>query len=350
MAENLSSLGLLMAGATSISNVIKDVGAKKVLERNEVIASTFWIRLFAALTFGIVLAFRAMNGLLPGIKPSGSAFFGVAGWEVSALVEWVVYLFIEVILVACNTIIMFRAIQITPLSVCIPYMSFTPVFLIVTDYVINGVIPAPPYWIGVFLIFVGSIVMHRELFSLGWLEPVKAIYRERGCLYMLIVGFVNSITNPIDAKLVKMTDAFAQAFAFGCGMVIFFTILSWARRAELGAVVRSVPLWAMLAGALEAIALIFQLASHNYLPVAITISIKRAGIILTVLLGWLIFKERDIGDKLIAASVMLAGAIIFYAKLTMTQGIILAIVTLIVMSIALFLTRKPTVAVTPEAI
>ena len=85
MAENLSSIGLLMAGATSISNVIKDVGAKKVLERNEVIASTFWIRLFAAITFGIVLAFRAMNGLLPAIKPSGWAVFGIDGWEVSPL-------------------------------------------------------------------------------------------------------------------------------------------------------------------------------------------------------------------------------------------------------------------------
>jgi uncharacterized membrane protein YdcZ (DUF606 family) len=165
---------------------------------------------------------------------------------------------------------------------------------------------------------------------------------------MLIVGFVNSLTNPIDAKLVKMTDAFTQAFAFGCGMVLFFTILSWARRAELGTVIRSVPWWAMLAGALEAIALTFQLASHNYLPVAITISIKRAGVILTVLLGWLIFKERDIGDKLIAAAVMLAGALIFYAKLSMTQGIIVAIVTMIAMSIALFLTRKPAVAA-PEA-
>ena len=165
---------------------------------------------------------------------------------------------------------------------------------------------------------------------------------------MLIVGFVNSITNPIDAKLVKMTDAFAQAFAFGCGMVLFFTILSLARRAELGAVVRSVPWWAILAGALEAIALTFQLASHNYLPVAITISIKRAGIILTVLLGWLIFKERDIGDKLIAASVMLAGALIFYAKLSMTAGIAVAIATMIAMAIALFVTRKPTVAATPD--
>ena len=340
MTENLSSLGLLMAGATSISNVIKDVSAKKVLERHEVIASTFWIRLFAAITFGIVLAFRAFSGLLPAIKPAAGPLFGVEGWDASSLLTWMVYLTIEVLMVACNTIIMFRAIQITPISVCMPYISFTPVFLIATDYWINGVIPAEQYWIGVFLIFVGSIVMHRELFSQGWLEPIKAIYRERGCFYMLIVGFVNSLTNPIDAKLVKMTDAFAQAFAFGIGMVIFFSILALLRKAETGKVIKSVPWWVMLAGVLEAVALTFQLASHNYLPVAITISIKRAGIILTVLLGWLIFKEKGIGDKLIASAVMLAGAIIFYAKLSMQAGIVLALITLVGMSIALYLTRN----------
>lgn len=341
MAENLSSVGLGMAGATSISNVVKDVAAKKVLERHEVIASGFWIRLFAAVTFGLALAFRAVNGLLPAIKPSGGPLFGVVGWDASPLETWLVYLTIEVILVACNTIIMFRAIQITPLSVCMPYISFTPVFLIATDYWINDVIPEKQYWLGVMLIFMGSIVMHRELFAYGWLEPIKAIYRERGCLYMLIVGFVNAITNPIDAKLVRMTDAFAQAFAFGCGMALFFGTLALLRRAPVGEAIKSVPGWAMLAGALEAIALIFQLASHNYLPVAITISIKRAGIILTVLLGWLVFKEKGIGDKLIASCVMLAGAIIFYAKLSMNQGILVAALTLLGMCLALYLTRKP---------
>ena len=41
--------GLLMAGATSISNVVKDISAKKVVDHHELIASTFWIRCLTAL-------------------------------------------------------------------------------------------------------------------------------------------------------------------------------------------------------------------------------------------------------------------------------------------------------------
>jgi glucose uptake protein GlcU len=136
-----------------------------------------------------------------------------------------------------------------------------------------------------------------------------------------------------------MTDAFTQAGAFGVGMVIFFTILAFARRADFGKVIRAAPFWAMLAGTLEAVALLFQLSSHYYIDVVITISIKRAGIILTVLLGWLIFKERDIGDKLIAASVMLTGVLIIYLPLTLGQGLMLAALALTAAAVALYLTR-----------
>lgn len=338
MSDSLSSLGLLMAGVTSVSNVVKDVGAKKVLDHQEVIASTFWIRLFAAAVFAGALLIRALAGAAPSVR-EGGPLFGVAAWQLAPLPTWLIYLFIEVILVACSTILFFRAIQVTPISLCMPYISFTPVFLIVTGYLMLGELPAVQKLIGVVLIFVGSLAMHRLLFAAGWFEPIKAVWRERGCFYMLMVGLINSITNPIDKKLVGMTDAFTQACAFGVGMVLFFGVLAFARRADTRQVMRHAPGWVALAGTLEAVALLFQLSSHYYIDVVITISIKRAGIILTVLLGWLIFKERDIGDKLIAASVMLIGVLIIYLPLTFTQGLIVAAAALAGMLVALYLTR-----------
>jgi drug/metabolite transporter (DMT)-like permease len=339
MAESFSSVGLLMAAATSVSNVIKDVGAKKVVESHEVVAATFWIRLFAAFVFVAALLVRAQMGYPPAIR-NNELLFGT--FNVTPFVGWVVWLSIEVVLVACNTLIYFRALQVTPISLCMPYISFTPVFLLYTNRVMNNETITNAATVGVLLIVVGSFVMHRQLFSKGWLEPIKAIWRERGCFLMLVAGFVNAITNPIDKKLVTMTDPFTQACAFGIGMVLFFSILALARRTDLKTVVRAVPQWLVLAGVLEAVALIFQLASHNYIQVVITISVKRAGIILTVLLGWLVFREKDIGDKLIAASVMLVGVLIIYLKLTFAQSCTMALAGLVAMAIALMLTGKRT--------
>jgi drug/metabolite transporter (DMT)-like permease len=339
MAQTLSTIGLLMAGATSVSNVVKDISAKKVVDHHELVASTFWIRLFAGIAFILALCGRMLLGNSPRFRDAGGALFGIDGLSLGPLPTYLIYLSIEVLLVAISTLLYFRALQVTPISLCMPYISFTPVFLIVTGNVILGELPATEKLIGVVMIFIGSIVMHRTLIANGWLEPIRAIWRERGCFYMLMVGFINSITNPIDKKLVTMTDAFTQSCAFGAGMCVFFTLLLFARKADAGKVIRSVPLWAALAGTLEAVALIFQLSSHNYIDVVITISVKRAGIILVVLLGWLVFKEKGIGDKLIASSVMLVGVLIIYLPVTFAQGVAIAAIALLAMSIAFYLTK-----------
>ncbi len=111
MNESLSSLGLLMAGATAVSNVVKDVGAKKVLDHQEVIASTFWIRLFAAVVFIGALLVRGLAGTIPTVR-GGGPLFGIEAWQLTPIPTWLIYLSIEVILVACSTILFFRAIQI----------------------------------------------------------------------------------------------------------------------------------------------------------------------------------------------------------------------------------------------
>jgi uncharacterized membrane protein len=153
------------------------------------------------------------------------------------------------------------------------------------------------------------------------------------------VAFIFSLTNPLDAMLVRMSDAFTQAFAYGTSICLFFGLLAWGGKRSPGQGMRQVPLWIVLAGVLEATANILQFSSHNYIAVVITISLKRAGIVLVVLLGWLVFEERDITDKLIAATVMVAGALMFYLPMSLEQSLALAAMTIVGMSVALYLTR-----------
>jgi hypothetical protein len=91
---------------------------------------------------------------------------------------------------------------------------------------------------------------------------------------------------------------------------------------------------------LDAAALLLQFFTYSYLAVVITISIKRAGIVLSVLAGWLIFREREITDKLIAASGMLGGVLILYLPLDAVQALLLAGLVLAGMAVALYATRR----------
>ena len=71
----------------------------------------------------------------------------------------------------------------------------------------------------------------------------------------------------------------------------------------------------------------------------ITVSIKRAGIVLSVFSGWLFFHERDITDQVIAATVMFCGVLILYLPLSATQTAAMALATVLGMSVALYATR-----------
>lgn len=320
----LSPVGLLLAAAMSVINVLTDVFRKHALEKRELLAATFWIRVAVAVIFCIVWVARGASIEIRG----GVGLF-------------LALMTLDVVLITIVMWLYFRALQISPLSMCIPFLAFTPVFLIPTTYVILGQKPQAIKLLGVALIVIGSLVMHRQLFAVGWLAPVKAVIEYKGSRYMLMVAFLFSLTNPLDAKLVAMSDVYVEACAYGIGLSISFFLLARMQRCDLAAAGRGNLRWIALAGLCDAVSLLFQLASYAYLAVVITVSIKRAGIVLAVLAGWLFFREKEITDKVIAASVMFCGVLILYLPLGLVSALAMVAGTLLGMSFALYATRKP---------
>ncbi|MGO9257573.1 MAG: EamA family transporter [Bryobacteraceae bacterium] len=337
-ALGLSPFGLLLAAAMSVTNVFTDVARKHALERRDLVPATFWIRVAVAAVFVLVLAWRVEGGAAIEIRDTGP-LFGVAFLSMPTLPTFFVYLVLDVSLITIVMWLYFRALQISPMSLCVPFLSFTPVFLIFTTFVLLGEKIAPLKSLGIVLIVVGSLVMHRRLFAIGWLAPVKAVIREKGSRYMLLVSFIFSITNPLDKKLVLMSDIYVESVAYGLGLCVSFWLLGRLQKSDFAAAARGNWKWISLAGLSDAVSLLFQLASYTYLAVAITVSIKRAGIILAVIAGWMFFREKGITDKVIAASVMFCGVLILYLPLTAPQAGVLTLATLAGMSAALYATR-----------
>lgn len=322
----------------SVTNVFTDVARKHALEKRDLIPATFWIRVAVTVVFLIALGVRIAGGSAVEIRDSGP-LFGIAALRPAPVPAFLIYLVVDVSLITIVMWLYFRALQISPLSLCVPFLAFTPVFLIPTGFVLLGELPAPVKSFGVVLIVVGSLVMHRRLFAVGWTAPIKAVIREKGSRYMLLVSFIFSITNPLDKKLVVMSDVFTEAVAYGLGLCVSFFLLGRMQRADFGASIRQNVKWVSLAGLSDAVSLLFQLASYTYLAVVITVSIKRAGIVLAVIAGWLFFRERDITDKLIATGVMFCGVLILYLPLSVEQAVVLTLLTLAGMSAALYATR-----------
>jgi drug/metabolite transporter (DMT)-like permease len=326
MPASLNPIGLSLAGTMSLINVLTDVARKNALVKREINAVTFWTRIAVTIVFALALLAHVLRGS-PVVIRGGVGFF-------------LLYLAIDVGLITLVMWLYFRALQVSPLSLTVPFLAFTPVFLLGTGFVMLHEMPAPLKILGVVLIVIGSLVMHRKLFAQGWLAPVKAVIQEKGSRYMLLVSLIFSITNPLDKKLVVMSDVFTESFSYGLGLCISFYFLSRMAGGKFREAARGNVRWIALAGVLDAASLLLQLASYSYIDVVISVSIKRAGIILSVISGWLFFRERAITDKVVAASVMFAGVLILYLPLTTAQAFALTGATLLLMSAALYATRN----------
>ena len=233
--------------------------------------------------------------------------------------------------------------------------------------------------IGVTLVVIGALVVNRQLFSQGLLEPVRAIIRERGSRYMLMVAYLLTITNILDKWFVTTGGAtvpfdvnVSRSLTLALGKAVmlatFFSGMTVVRMGNWKAhkaktiglwevvtgfcwtdVLRKVPVWMLLAGVLESVVLLLQLTAMQFTVAALVISIKRSGMVLAVALGWLVFKERGITDRVIASLVMITGVLIFFltkpdAKggsiLNLQGAIILALLSLVAMGVALHITRN----------
>ena len=86
-----------------------------------------------------------------------------------------------------------RAIKISPLSLTLPFLAFTPVFVVVTSFVLLKEIPDRNSLIGIVLVFLGVYLLNIHDISKGFFEPFKSIKNENGARIMLIVAFLFSI-------------------------------------------------------------------------------------------------------------------------------------------------------------
>ncbi len=283
-----------------------------------------------------------LEDAFPGIiEPNRTiSLLGVKSWQVTPGAAFAVILFFEVLLVGASQLLNSYALKIAPISLCVPFTSFTPVFVIVSGYFMLGELPTIVGTLGICLIVTGGVLMHRKLFAIGWLAPVAAIFKEKGSLYMVLSVLISALFSPLEKQMVLLSDAMTASMAYGIGTVAAFWLLCLVLRVKVMQVMREVPVWAVLCGVLDAVQMLTQFLAVMYLPVVIVMCIKRAGIVLTVLAGWLIFREKNITDRLIAAMAMVGGIVLFYLPLRNSAAFGITGVFAAALALALYLTRQ----------
>lgn len=199
-----------------------------------------------------------------------------------------------------------RALRVSPMSLSLPFLAFTPVFLIVVSFIILGERPSLQGVGGILLIAAGSYVLNLKHFKYGMLEPVKAVLRERGSVLMLAVAFIYSFT----ASLLKLGINHSSALFYG---IVYFTVLPVLYaplalpRIRKASISRRDICYIFLAGILMAIVVLTHVLGVSLTKVAYMVAVKRTSLLISMLYGCLLFREGRLGERSIGALMMFLG-------------------------------------------
>jgi len=216
-----------------------------------------------------------------------------------------------------------KAIQISDLSVTIPFLAFTPVFALFTGWLILGELPKILGIIGVVLTVLGGYSLNISESKKGLLEPIRCIFREKGSLLMLIVAFIYSFTSVLGKKAVLLSNPlFFACFYFSLLSFVVPCVLSpfllkdIKRHILVSKKLRTSSITSYLAvAASQASMVLCHFWAIRLVDVAYMISVKRTSLVFSVLYGKFLFKEQKILERLFGVFLMLMGVIfILFSK------------------------------------
>lgn len=201
-----------------------------------------------------------------------------------------------------------KAIRISPLSLTVPYLAFTPVFIVGTGWLFLNETPDGWGIAGIAAVCVGSYVLNMDPAHASVFAPLRAVFRETGSWLMLIVAFIYSLTSVLGKlAILHSSPLFFQMSFFSVLnilIILFFLLFQKIRPATIF----RYPVKGMVAGLLFFFHIFFHGFAIAMAKAAYMISVKRLSIVLGVIFGGLVFHEPNFRVRLLGAALMFSGA------------------------------------------
>jgi drug/metabolite transporter (DMT)-like permease len=203
-----------------------------------------------------------------------------------------------------------KAIKVSPLSLTLPFLAFTPAFIIPTGRLLLGERLSPWGVVGIFLIVMGAYCLNLSHIRSGFFAPLKAIIKEPGSWMMLLVSFIYSITSVIGKLGILHSNPYFFGITYYTALTILIILFApFVYDFHARNLIRS-PLMGIILGLITGLEILSHVLAISLVQAAYMIAIKRTSVIFGVLYGAWLFKEEKIGERLFGAVIMIGGVFI----------------------------------------
>ncbi|MFA5140281.1 MAG: EamA family transporter [Elusimicrobiota bacterium] len=204
----------------------------------------------------------------------------------------------------------FRALSLGELSVVYPLLALSPAWMLLSTRLITGEFPSRAGLAGVLLCTGGCYALGLD--KGGLLSPLRNLWNDAGGRYALLTSVIWSVTSNFDKKAVETSSAMFYPAAHGIGLSLSLYLLTVRRCTDEFRLLAS---WdgAWRIGVLTLIICVLVVSQFFAVDLAqatYVIAVKRSGMVLAVLLGWLLYKEPYGPRRLGLSLLVLAGLLL----------------------------------------
>jgi|GEM_PF-80960 len=240
--------------------------------------------------------------------------------------DFYIAFFLALPLEILTVVLYIKALRLSPLSLTLPFLALTPVFLIFVSYLILGEKVSPWGAGGILLIASGSFTLNIREIKKGIFEPLKAITKEKGSIMMIGVALIYSVTGSLGKMAIEHSSPLFFAITYFTVLTLIFTPIALykGRRYQQGRryhqrpqrpkggglIRRETAISMILPGIFYSFMVVSHMIAISLANVAYVISVKRISLIIGVMYGYLFFKEKNIRERLLGATLMFIGFVI----------------------------------------
>lgn len=265
-------LGFFLAFVTAIAEACKDIFSKLNLRHVDEYTAAFSMHLVLSMILGPVVLFLGVETM--------STRFLLALMASSFLQLAVILLYM-------------KAIKRAELSVTVPLVSLTPLFMLLSSPILIGQFPNLWGICGIVFIVAGTYLLNMEGSGQQFFAPFSNLITNKNSRYMLIVAFLWSITSNIDKIGVEETSPIFWAFSKEFLILIYLFPILWIKSKDPITQFRGRWLPLIGVGIFRTVGLVSQMFAIQFILVAYVIAIKRSSSLLIILYAFFFLGEKN---------------------------------------------------------
>ncbi len=212
-----------------------------------------------------------------------------------------------------------KALKTSPISLSIPFLAFTPVFIVLTGWFILDEQVTTAGLAGILLTVAGAYILNLNKSVSGIFGPFVMIFKETGPLLMLMVALIYSITSVLGKKAVLQSGPFFFACFYFVLIGVATPLMALAASlfsTRVGHAMKglrpNLGWWGV--GLCQAVMVLTHMWAISLTQAAYMIAVKRTSLLFSVFYGKFIFREERIPERFAGTALMVAGVAIILIK------------------------------------